>query len=155
MSKLDANGRWGGKMLLTEHQEQYKDRHKKQQGRATSEELTMIRDAIMYPHMLTICDKSIQEVKHSTNLFRRYFEQCIQLIMDRINKDLYALRKEMRARNIKIFSDEITEGIIYHRYACRGYEDQFGIVRETLRAEISVRLAKYAADLFQPAKGEW
>jgi hypothetical protein len=151
MSKLDGNERWKGKMLLTEHQEQYQNRQNKGlSGRATSEELTMIRDLIMYPHMLTMCDKSLQEIKRSPNLFRRYFEQLIQHIMDSISKDLFSLRREMKNRNIKVFDDETTDGIIYHRYACRGYEDKFGIVRETLRTEISFRLAKYAISVFNP-----
>lgn len=151
MSKLDGNERWKGKMLLTEHQEQYENRHNKAiVGRATSDELTMIRDSIMYPHMLTMCDKSLQEVKRSPNLFKRFFEQFIQLLMEKISKDLFSLRRELKKRNIKVFDDETNDGVIYHRYACRGYEDKFGIVRETLRTEISFRLANYAASIFNP-----
>ncbi|QMV40239.1 hypothetical protein [Cohnella cholangitidis] len=151
MTKLDGNERWKSKMLLTEHQEQYQNRHNKSNiGRATTEELTMIRDSIMFPHMLTLCDKSLQEVKRSPNLFKRFFEQLIQLIMDRISNDLFLLRREMKSRNIKVFDDETADGIIYHRYACRGYEDKFGIVRETLRTEISVRLARYASSIIYP-----
>ncbi|WP_256758153.1 hypothetical protein [Cohnella sp. WQ 127256] len=152
MTKLDGNERWKGKMLLTEHQEQYQDRHNKTQGRATNDELTMIRDVIMYPHMLTMCDKSLQEVKRNPNLFKRFFEQFIQMVMDRISKELFALRRELKIRNIKVFDDETADGIIYHRYSCRGYEDKFGIVRETLRTEISLRLARYAGAIFNPEK---
>jgi hypothetical protein len=151
MSKLDGNERWKGKMLLTEHQEQYMERDKKAlTGLVTSDELTMIRDVIMFPHMLTICDKSLQEVKRSPNLFNRYFEQFIQMVMDMVTKDLFKLRRELKNRNIKVFDDETIDSIIYHKYACRGYEDKFGIVRETLRSEISVRMAKYASSIFNP-----
>lgn len=153
MTKLDGNERWKGKMLLTEHQEQYENRHNKALvGRATTEELTMIRDIVMFPHMLTMCDKSLQEVKRSPNLFKRYFEQFIQLLMDKISKDLFSLRRELKYRNIKVFDDETIDGIIYHRYACRGYDDKFGIVRETLRTEISFRLARYAITIFNTEK---
>lgn len=149
MTKLDGNERWKGKMLLTEHQEQYENRQNKSlAGRATSEELTMIRDIVMFPHMLTMCDKSLQEVKRSPNLFKRYFEQFLQLLMNKISKDLFSLRRELKLRNIKVFDDETNDGIIYHRYVCRGYEDKFGIVRETLRTEISFRLARYATTIF-------
>ncbi|MFC5469321.1 hypothetical protein ACFPPD_11365 [Cohnella suwonensis] len=156
MSKLDGNERWKSKMLLTEHQEQYQERHKKPlAGRATNEELKMIRDVIMLPHMLTMSDKSLQEVKRVPNLFKRTFEQVVQLIMNKISKDLFSLRRELKNRNIKVFDDETADGIIYHRYVCRGYEDRFGIVRETLRSEISVRLARYASEVVHPeATGE-
>jgi hypothetical protein len=56
----------------------------------------------------------------------------------------------MKKRNIKVFDEETNDGIIYHKYSCRGYEDRFGIVRETLRTEISFRLANYAASIFHP-----
>ncbi|RKP50047.1 hypothetical protein D7Z26_19735 [Cohnella endophytica] len=151
MTKLDGNERWKSKMLLTEHQEQYQNRHNKTlTGRATNEELTMIRDVIMFPHMLTMSDKSLQEVRRTPNLYKRLFEQAVQLIMNKISKDLFALRRELKNRNIKVFDDETADGIIYHRYVCRGYEDKFGIVRETLRSEISVRLAQYASSVFHP-----
>jgi hypothetical protein len=156
MTKLDGNERWKSKMLLTEHQEQYQDRHNKAlTGRATTEELKMIRDLIMFPHMLTMSDKSLQEVRRFPNLYKRYFEQFVQIMMDRISKEMFALRRELKARNIKVFDDETADGIIYHRYVCRGYEDKFGIVREALRSEISVRLAKYASEIFNPESKEF
>ena len=136
-------------MILTEHQEQYDRKHERSAGRPTTEELVMIRDSIMLPHMLTMSDKALQDVKRSTNLFRRYFERMLQMLMDRISKELFTLRREMKARNIKVFDDETHDGIIYHRYVCRGYEDQFGIVRETLRSEISFRLARYAEEVLR------
>jgi hypothetical protein len=151
MSKLDGNERWKSKMLLTEHQEQYQERNNKTLiGRATSDELTMIRDVIMFPHMLTMSEKSLQEAKRTPNLYKKYFEQFIELVMDRITKDLFALRRELKSRNIKVYDDETADGIIYHRYVCRGYEDKFGIVRETLRSEISFRMARYASSIFNP-----
>lgn len=155
MTKLDGNERWKSKMLLTEHQEQYQDRHNKTlTGRATTEELKMIRDLIMFPHMLTMSDKSLQEVRRFPNLYKRYFEQFVQIMMARISKEMFALRRELKARNIKVFDDETADGIIYHRYVCRGYEDKFGIVREALRSEISVRLAEYASTIFNPESQE-
>lgn len=150
MSKLDGNGRWESKMVLTEHVEQYEARNeKKTSNHPTKEELTMIRDIIMLPHMLTLSDKSLQDVQRSSNMFKDLFARAVQLIMDRIGKDLHRLRRELRNRNIKIYDDETHDGIIYHRYVCRGYEERFGIMREALRSEMSFRFAKYAAEVFQ------
>lgn len=142
-------------MLLTEHQEQYENRNKSlQTGRITTEELTMIRDAIMFPHMLTMCDKSLQDLRSSRHLFKQLFEQVILVIMDYITKDMSKINRELRQRNIKIFSDETHDGIIYHRYICRGYEDRFGIVREVLRSEISILFTKYAANILTQLKAD-
>ncbi|TFE30852.1 hypothetical protein [Cohnella luojiensis] len=118
-------------------------------GRASIEELTMIRDFIMLPHMLTMSDKSLQDIRRSSNILKRYFEKFIQLVMDRITKDLMKVRRELAQRGIKVFDDESVDGIIYHGYSCRGYQDRFGIMRETLRAEISFRLAKYSSEVLK------
>ncbi|MHA6530163.1 hypothetical protein [Paenibacillus sp. BAC0078] len=153
MSKLDGNERWKSKMLLTDHQEQYENRNKSlQTGRITTEELTMIRDAIMFPYMLTMCDKSLQDLKSSTHLFKQLFEQVIQIIMDYVTKDLSKVNRELRQRNIKIYSDETNDGVIYHHYVCRGYDDRFGIVREVLRSEISIRFTKYTTRILSQLK---
>ncbi|THF73258.1 hypothetical protein [Cohnella fermenti] len=144
MSRLDGNERWKSKMLLAEHQEQYEKRSDKPSGYATPEELRMIRDAIMLPHMLTISSNSLTEMNRSKHLFKSYFEDIIQEVVDNIGRDCAKLQRELRDKNIKVFDDEVHDGILYYRYRCRGYEDRFGIVRETLRSEISVRLARYA-----------
>ncbi|WP_019911578.1 hypothetical protein [Paenibacillus sp. HW567] len=153
MSKLDGNERWKSKMLLTDHQEQYENRNKSRQtGRIMTEELTLIRDAIMFPYMLTMCDKSLQDLRNSSHLFKQIFEQIVQFIMNCITQDLTRVNRELRQRNIKIYSDEMSDGVIYHRYVCRGYEDRFGIVREVLRSEISVRFTQYSARILSQLK---
>jgi len=151
MNKLQGNERWKSKMLLTEHQEQYQNRGGETlKGRATNDEVKLIRDSIMYPHMLTMCDKSLQEVQRTPNLFKMPFAQFIQLVMDKISKEMFSVRRELKNRNIKVFDDEALDGILYYRYACRGYEERFGIVRETLRSEISVRLTQYTLEILYP-----
>jgi len=113
-------------------------------GKATLEELTMIRDSIMYPYMLTMCQKSLDDLRISSNLFKQQFEQLVILIMDAITRNLAAIKRGMAKSKIKVWEDETKDGILYHKYICRGYESRFGIIRETLRSEISVRLTKYA-----------
>ncbi|UUZ95806.1 hypothetical protein LJK87_16195 [Paenibacillus sp. P25] len=58
MSKLDGNERWKSKMVLTEHVEGYERRNEpKNQGRPTGEELTMVRDYVLLPLLLTMVQK--------------------------------------------------------------------------------------------------
>ncbi|MDG0808440.1 hypothetical protein [Cohnella rhizosphaerae] len=151
MSKLDGNERWGSKMLLTEHQEQYDAERSgaavsepaRAAGHPTTEEMVMIRDVILLPHMLTMAQRSIDDSKRSGNFMSQLHIAATQAIMDMISKDLYALRRELGQRRIRILSDEQVDLVIYHRYVCRGYEERFGIVREVLRAEISTRFGGY------------
>lgn len=155
MTKLDGNERWKSKMLLTEHQEQYERRRApKHAGRATAEEIHMIRDAIMLPHMLTISQRAHDDVMRSGNPFKHHYAAMTQIVMDLIAKELYRIKRELRDRKIKIEADEAQDGIIYHRYWCRGYEDRFGIVRETLASEIRKRLGKYGKEMIDRLKEE-
>lgn len=148
MSKLDGNNRWGGKMLLTEHQEQYDQRNNvNPAGRPTPEELEMIRDIILFPHLITMTQKSIEDIGFAKITLKGVVIRCLEVIMFRISDDYYALKRELKNRNIRVSEEETNDGILYYRYICRGYEEKFGIVRETLRTEMSMRLTKYTADI--------
>ncbi|MFC5648537.1 hypothetical protein ACFPYJ_05225 [Paenibacillus solisilvae] len=149
MSKLDGNERWKSKMLLTEHVEQYEQqRHPAAAAKIiTAEERTMIRDYILLPHMEKMVQKSIADVEHSTNILRRMYVLAGQKILERIMKDLYTLRGELKKRNIKILTEEQSDLVVYHRYYCRGYEERFGMTRDVMRSEISVQLTRYTSEL--------
>jgi hypothetical protein len=140
-------------MALTEHVEQYEKRNEpKNQGRPTSEELTMVRDYVLLPLLLTMVQKAADDVKNSTSILRRHFLLSTQILMDRITKDIYALRKELSKRNIKVINDEQVDLVIYYKILCRGYEERFGMVRDVVRSEISVRLTKYLDDMANSLK---
>ncbi|MFC5702228.1 hypothetical protein ACFPVX_13075 [Cohnella faecalis] len=154
MSKLEGNERWKSKMLLTEHQEQYDDRKTiKKTGQPTPDELTMIRDYVLLPHMMTIVQKSIDDIGRSPNTLKRLYSATAQVILNRLSKDSLDLRRELSRRNIRIMSDEQVDLIVYHRFICRGYEDRLGIVREVMRAEINVRLARYIVEIGELIQG--
>lgn len=156
MSKLDGNERWVSKMLLTEHHEQYEaeravsprmDDVPKAARHPTPEELIMIRDVILLPHMLTMTQRSIDDSKLSGNFMSQLHILATQAIMDMISKDLYALRRELSQRRIRLLNDEQVDLVLYHKYICRGYEERFGIVREVMRAEISVKFGGYISKI--------
>ncbi|GAA3406767.1 hypothetical protein ACFFNY_24830 [Paenibacillus hodogayensis] len=153
MSKLDANGRWESKMALPEHIEQYEARGDKKATHPTTEELTMIRDYVLLPHMLTMVQRSIDDIKNSTNILKRLYLLSAEVVMSSINRDLYDLRRELSRRSIKIHGDEQVDMVVYYRYVCRGYEERIGIVREVMRSEISMRLAKYVSEVVHKIKG--
>lgn len=152
MSKLDGNERWKTKMLLTEHQEHYENRDEPKNNRPTPEEFTMIRDYVLLPHMLTMVQKCVEDISNSSYLLKKLFVAASQEVMNRISKDLYEIRRELKRRNIRILNDEQVDTVIYYHFVCRGYQDRFGIVREVMRAEISVRFTKYLKEILDYIK---
>ncbi|MBO9606812.1 MAG: hypothetical protein J7639_12715 [Paenibacillaceae bacterium] len=147
MSKLEGNGRWQSKMALTEHVEQYEARNESASSRPTPAEYELARDFMLLPHLLTMLERSMEEIKHSTNILRRLYLIATQTVMNQLHKDIHALRRELSKRNIKVIADEQMDPVIYYKIICRGYEERFGIVRDVVRSEISVRLTKYVADI--------
>nr|WP_207952083.1 hypothetical protein [Paenibacillus turpanensis] len=136
-------------MLLTEHQEQYENRNdtSKSSKRPSEDELKMIRDSILLPHMVTMVQKSLTDIENSSNLLKKLYLAVGQEVLDAMSKDLYNLRRELAKRSIKVINDEQIDLVIYHRFVCRGYEERFGMVREVMRSEISLQLAKYVKEI--------
>lgn len=148
MSKLDGNGRWQTKMIMPEYAEQYEARGMTvKPSRPSQEEYEMARDSIILPHMLTMVETSIADIQNSTNVLKRLHVAAGQAVSRQIHKDMQELRRELRQRNIKVIPDEQVDLVVYHKLIYRGYEERFGIVRDVLRSEISLRLTKYLKDI--------
>jgi len=149
MSKLDGNERWNSKMLLTEHQEQYEHRNEhRKSGLPETEELEMLRDYILLPHLLTMLERSRADIERSANLLKPAYLAAADALLDRATQEMRQLRRELAQRRIKITGEEYDgEMVYYYSYVCRGYTDQFGIVREVMRSQLSVKLGQYIGDL--------
>jgi hypothetical protein len=154
MSKLDGNERWKSKMLLTEHQEQYDQRKTDRDSSVpTEEEYTMVRDYVLLPHMLTMAQKGVDELQGSSGVLKRLHLVTSKLVMDRISKDLFDLRREMSRRNIKVIQADQVDLVVYYKFFCRGYEYKMGFIREVMKSEISKRFTAYIQGIIEQLKG--
>ena len=52
-----------------------------------------------------------------------------------------------------MLADEQDEFITYYKILCRGYQERFGLTRDVMRIEISLRLTKYTNELGGILKG--
>jgi hypothetical protein len=151
MTKLDDNNRWAGKMLLTEHQEQYQNRQNKPlTGRVTTEEIKLVRDSVLLPYALTMIQKSLDELKGSKITLHQIMAQFMLLVMDKTSAELYRVKRELKKRSIRVLSDETHDDIVYNKYVCRGYEEKFGMTREVMRSGISEHLSRAYKAIINP-----
>lgn len=127
MSKLDGTERWETKML-------------------SDEERTIVRDLIFLPHIDTMVSRSLKEIEHSSNVLKRAYLMAGQAVQYEIKQDTYQLQQELKKRNVRFILDEQDEFISYYKIFCRGYQERFGMTRDVMRTEISLRLTKYSAD---------
>ena len=148
MSRLEGNERWKTKMIMTEHVEQYEEQQRENPDKMiTMEERTMVRDLILLPYIDTMVSKSLKEIEPSSNILKRAYLMAGQAIQRRIMQDTYQLQKELKQRNIRVLADEQEEFLVYYKIFCRGYQERFGLTRDVMRTEISLRLTKYTAEL--------
>lgn len=148
LTKLDGNERWKTKMLLTEHKELYDQRHApKLTGRPTTDELMMIRDYVIYPHLIRMVQKSMDDVALAHVTLKSVLLRCLEYIMFRVSNDYYALKKDLKKHDIKVIEDETNDDILYYKYYCRGYGDIFGIVREMLRTDVITKMTRYTNEI--------
>ncbi|ETT55420.1 hypothetical protein C162_03152 [Paenibacillus sp. FSL R7-269] len=148
MSKLDGNERWKTKMLLTDHVQEYEEKQEIEvPRRITVEERTMVRDFILLPYLDTMVNKSLREIELSGSILQRASIIAGQAIQQRIMNDTHRLQKELKQRNIRVVLDEQEEFLVYYKIFYRGYQERFGLTRDVMRTEISLRLTKYTAEL--------
>lgn len=151
MTKLDGNDRWQNKMLVTEHVEQYEQQQQIQESGSKQmlsiSERTMVRDLILLPHIDTMVSKSMKEIEQSGNILTKMYLMAGRFIQNRVMQDTYRLQKELRQRNIKVLPDEQEDFLIYHKVLFRGYQERFGMTRDVMKTEISLRLTHYTVEL--------
>lgn len=150
LSKLDGNERWKTKMLVTEHVDQYEQAERtagSSNKRLTIEERVMVRDLILLPYIDTMVSKSLRELEFSRGILKRASQHAGEAVLHRIMQDTYKLQNELKRRNIRFVADEQDDFITYHKIFCRGYEERFGLTRDVIRTEISLRLTRYTAEL--------
>lgn len=139
-------------MLMTEHQDHYENRHEIKNAGPTPEELIMLRDYILLPHLLTMVQRNMDDLGRSSMLLKKLYMLATRVLMDRISKDIYGLRREFAQRSIKVFGEESDGAAYCYKYVCRGYENKFWIVREVMRTELSTMLTKYLSGMHAALK---
>jgi hypothetical protein len=92
-------------------------------------------------------ERSAEEMGRSRNILQRLYVKSAQIIIEMIRKDLQALKHELRKAGIQVLEDNHDATVYYSKVICRGYEERFGIMREVMKAEISMRLGKYVAEV--------
>jgi hypothetical protein len=156
--KLEKNGLWeSSRMMLPEHREalvrrtQPEPEQPERPNVPTREELG---SCALLPVMLSIVETSGRTVAASTSPLKKLYMTATQVLMNLIHADLVQVKKELKARNIRVCEDERIDGAIRYRFICRGYEDSLSLIRDVVRAEIGVKLGSYINVMAKILTGE-
>ncbi|MHA0857320.1 hypothetical protein [Paenibacillus sp. CMAA1364] len=152
--KLEGNGLWeSSRMMLPQHKEQsmsmsvlHDNTHLSKEP-PTRRELDMMREYVLLPVALHIVERKILEVERSPQMLKLLYATAGKVLANHIREDVHKSKKALFDRHIRLFEDSKNDSELTYRYICRGYENQFMMTRDFMRAEISVRIGRYVGKL--------
>ncbi|MDD9270199.1 hypothetical protein ACFPES_24380 [Paenibacillus sp. GCM10023248] len=149
--KLEKNGLWeSSRMMLPQHREalqnQRSDRHAPA-NRPTAEDIGIMRDYVLLPFMHGMIKRKADEIGRSAETLRQLYSRVTYLLAAQIQADFSETKTKMMHRSIQLFEEEKNDRAIHYRYICRGHEDALIIAKDYMRAEMSVRTARYIDQL--------
>jgi hypothetical protein len=118
----------------------------------SNEEREMVRDLILLPYIDTMVGKSIVEIERSGNILKQTYLMAGRYLQQRIMADIYKLKQELKQRNIKVVDDANEDFLLYYMIYYRGYQERFGMTRDVMRTQISLRLTAYTSEIGQLLK---
>jgi hypothetical protein len=150
--KLEGNGLWeSSRMMLPQHKEQSMPIQNNTFSRAsepvTKQEIEVIRDSIILPMALGIVEKNSREVAMSSLTLKLLFSNAAKILAKQIRADAQKSKKALVDRDISVTQESKDDSELIYRYVCRGHEDRFVMTKEFVRAEIGVRIGRYAKSL--------
>lgn len=115
----------------------------------TPEEIIAVRDYVILPFMLDMVEKDRQKLENDPISLRLLFEATNGKLTDKIHHDLVTVRKFLKERQIKVMELGQFGSEMRYKFWIRGYEDQFTLMKEIVRSELSIRFGKYIANFWK------
>lgn len=111
------------------------------------EEITLVRESILLPMLLTIVENNKRELTMNQMPLKQLYLNITEVLLRRIFADITQVRKELSQRNIKVVEDDQKTASLQYVMYVRGYEEKFGIMKELVKAELGIKLGKYVGQL--------
>jgi hypothetical protein len=103
----------------------------------------MVKEAILIPVMLDYLQSDIETVHTAGLKLDLIFIRGLTKIQDDIINEHYVLKRELRARGIKLLPEKQTRAGIEADYLCRGYEHHMTLLWGTVRTEALKKASHY------------
>ncbi|WP_261132442.1 hypothetical protein [Bacillus sp. Marseille-Q3570] len=113
---------------------------------ATKEESLLIDRFILYPMLLTILNRDIQIFQRSPFKFTQPYVLWIENRMTEISNELHHIRKEMKAKNIKVSFHQRYEDTSEYNIIVRGYHEVIKYSNFHLRNQAELTLQRLFLD---------
>ena len=97
--------------------------------------------------MLDMIYYNRKQLEGSFNTLKPLFLMTTDRLIDLINADIIAIKKQFRIAKIKWWENGMSEEnfILLYRYVCHGFEDTFSITRDVAKTQLSIKFGEYFA----------
>jgi hypothetical protein len=107
------------------------------------EELRMVKEAILIPVMLDYLQSDIEAANLAGFKLDLILIRTLQKVQDDIINEHYVLKRELRARGIKLLPERRSRMGVEANYLCRGYEHHMTLLWGTVRTEALKKASEY------------
>lgn len=114
----------------------------------TLEELELVRDFVLLPMMIETVQNNSEKVRYSSLTMREFYLRADQKLIDTMNADLREVKKRLAIAKIKVEPLDSDQSALHYNLNCRGYRETFSMMKMLAKSEISTRLGKYVAGMF-------
>jgi hypothetical protein len=116
------------------------------------EDLKLVREAVFLTYLMDIVKNKSQPIEFMQSPLKPLYDAVTELLMQRIHTDLMAAKKRLKAAGVRYVDGEGDWFKVSFKVFARGHQTDFDIVREVVKAELSVMLGKYIGELGRELK---
>lgn len=114
---------------------------------ATKEEILAMREFIFLPFMLEMLENELRKLQNDRHPLQRLFIAVNETLTNEIYSEMVSIRKYMKEHNLKVVELDRDSEVLHFRFWCRGYQNDFSIMRFLVKSELATRFGTRIAEV--------
>ncbi|OMF76639.1 hypothetical protein [Paenibacillus glucanolyticus] len=109
--------------------------------RLTEEDLVLVKNYLKLPVVMDVLQNNMDKIESSDLKMQALFAAHLSSLSDKVNRELYDVRQEMRKRGLKVYEERRSEKGISAKYLCRGYNHEMNLLWGLVKSETETKIA--------------
>ncbi|MGC6589119.1 hypothetical protein ACPV3A_29760 [Paenibacillus sp. Dod16] len=109
--------------------------------RLTDEDLALVKNYLKLPVVMDVLQNNMDKIETSDLKMKALFAAHLRSLSDKVNRELYDVRQEMRKRGLKVYEEHRSVKGISAKYLCRGYNHEMNLLWALVKSETETKIA--------------
>lgn len=109
--------------------------------RLTDEDLALVKNYLKLPVVMEVLQNNMDKIESSDLKMKALFAAHLRSLSDKVNRELYDMRQEMRKRGLKVYEEHRSVKGISAKYLCRGYNHEMNLLWALVKSETETKIA--------------